>query len=437
MVQKGHEMIKATSRGIATLVAATVLVGTALVATPSFGSTTTLTVWENYGTEQNATALKNLAKAFTVENPSIKVNVVSEPASNYFSLLQAAAISHNGPDMAVMWTGLYSLQYSSFLSNLTGQVPAADLAKMEGLSWMSPGLNAAKGPLVMPLESQFYIGFYNKKLFAQAGIKSVPKDWTQLFQACTALKKIGVTPFTYGNGGQALGAEFYPWYDASYMMIGNYSVAQWKGLYSGAIKWTSPANVAALANWHKLFTSGCTNPDVLTKTNNIQDFETGKAAMLMDGTWDTQQYTNAMGKNVAAFVPPFSTKPIKGVVQFPGDGISEMSYSAHKAADAKFLTFMTTAKAASIINAAGLIPDIAGTTTSNPVNQQMLNFVTKQHLVAYPMLDNVTQVNVVNAGSTELPTVLSGQTTPLAALKKMQSVWSQLPSAQRGSKYAG
>ncbi len=24
----------------------------------------------------------------------------------------------------------------------------------------------------------------------------------------------------YGNGGQALGAEFYPWYDASYMMIG-------------------------------------------------------------------------------------------------------------------------------------------------------------------------------------------------------------------------
>ena len=36
---------------------------------------------------------------------------------------------------------------------------------------------------------------------------------------------------------QALGAEFYPWYDASYMMIGQYSVSQWKGLYSGGISY--------------------------------------------------------------------------------------------------------------------------------------------------------------------------------------------------------
>ena len=28
-------------------------------------------------------------------------------------------------------------------------------------------------------------------------------------------------PFTYGNGGQPRGVEFYPWYDMSYMMIGS------------------------------------------------------------------------------------------------------------------------------------------------------------------------------------------------------------------------
>ena len=425
-------------RGVSAVVAATVLAGTVLVSTPSWGSsTTTLTIWENYGTEQNAVALKNLAKAFTAQNPSIKVNVVSEPASNYFSLLQSRAITHNGPDMAVMWTGLYALQYSGFLDGLKGGVPEADLAKMEGLSWMSPGLSGSSDPLVMPLETQFYIGFYNKSLFAKAGIKSMPTDWSQLFSACTALKKIGVTPLTYGNGGQALGAEFYPWYDMSYMMIGNYSVPQWKSLYNGKIKWTAPANVTALANWAKLKSMGCTNSDVLTKTNNIQDFETGKAAMIMDGTWDTAQYTSAMGSKVAAFVPPFSVKPIKGVVQFPGDGISAMSYSSHKADDMKFLTFMTTAKAAQIINAAGLIPDISGTTTSNPVNQQMLNFVTKQHMAVYPMLDNVTQADVVNTGSTELPTVLDGQTTPLAALTKMSQTLNSLPASQRGSQYAG
>jgi ABC-type glycerol-3-phosphate transport system substrate-binding protein len=425
-------------KGAIGVMAGALLAGTLLSAAPSWGSsTTTLTIWENYGTEQNATALKNLAAAFTKANPTIKINVVSKPASNYFSLLQAAAISKSGPDLAVMWTGLYALQYSRYLVGLGGHVPAKDLAKMEGLSWMSPGLSGSTNPLVMPLETQFYIGFYNKSLFAKAGIASVPTNWSQLYSACSKLKAIGVTPFTYGNGGQALGAEFYPWYDLSYMMIGNYSVAQWKGLYSGAIPWNSSANVTALNNWHKLYTMGCTNKDVLTKTTNIQDFEKGKAAMIMDGTWDTAQYTSTMGAKVAAFVPPFSTAPIKGVVQYPGDGLSVTSYSKNQAAAFKFLDFMTTAAAAKIINAAGLIPDIAGSTTSNSVNQQMLNFVTKQHMVAYPMLDNVTQVNVVNTGNSVLPTVLNGQTSAKAALSKMAQTWSQLPASQRGKRYAG
>ena len=62
-------------------------------------SQVTITIWHNYGTEQNATALTNLAKAFEKLHPNIKVNVVSQPASNYFAQLQAAAISKNGPDL--------------------------------------------------------------------------------------------------------------------------------------------------------------------------------------------------------------------------------------------------------------------------------------------------------------------------------------------------
>ena len=97
----------------------------------SGGSTApvTLTIWHNYGTEQNATALQNLAKAFHKLHPNITVDVVSQPASNYFALLQAKAISSNGPDLAVMWTGLFTLQYKGFLQNLKGLVPASDLAQ--------------------------------------------------------------------------------------------------------------------------------------------------------------------------------------------------------------------------------------------------------------------------------------------------------------------
>ena len=397
----------------------------------------TLTIWHNYGTEQNATALQNLAKAFHHLHPNITVDVVSQPASNYFALLQAKAISHNGPDLAVMWTGLFTLQYKGFLQNLKGLVPASALANVDpdALKWTSNGFNAANGPYVIPLENQFYIGFYNKSDFAKAGVTSVPTDWSQLYAACTKLKAAGYTPIVYGNGGQPLGATFYPWYDMSYMMIGAYSVGQWQGLYSGSTPWTSPAVSAQLANWTKLHSSGCTNSDVVTNTDNLGQFESGKAAMMVDGTWDTQKFTSALGSKVAAFAPPFSTTPIKGVVDFAGDGLSMMSYSPHKAQAAEFLTFMTTKQAASIINAAGLIPAINGTSTSNPVNQEMLDFVSKDGMTAYPMLDNVVQGNVVNIGSKFLPAVLNGSQSITSALQAMETTLQQLPANQRGNTF--
>ena len=397
----------------------------------------TLTIWHNYGTEQNATALQNLAAAFEKLHPNVTIKIVSQPADNYFALLQAAAISKTGPDLAVMWTGLFTLQYKSFLVNLKGKVPAADLARIspDALKWTSDGFNPANGPYVMPLETQFYIGFYNKAAFAKAGVTTFPTDWSQLLAACKKLKAAGYVPFTYGNGGQPLTATFYPYYDLSYMMIGSYPVDQWLGLYNGTIPWTASANQSQLAMWNKLHSLGYTNPDVITKTNNLGDFETGKAAMIMDGTWDTQKFTNALGSKVAAFVPPFTTAPVKGVVDFAGDGISAMTYSKHQAEAIAFLDFMTTTQAAAIINAAGLIPAIEGTSTTNPVNQEMLDFVTKDHMVVYPMIDNVIQPEIVSVGNKELPSVLNGTISPKSALQAMQNQLQQLPASRRGSSY--
>jgi ABC-type glycerol-3-phosphate transport system substrate-binding protein len=416
------------------LVVALMLAGLVYAVGPAAASAkTTLTLWQNYGTEQNAVATTNLVKAFEKLNPNISIKVVAQPGTNYFQLLQSAAISGNGPDLAVMWTGIYDLQYSSYLVNLKGNVPAADLAKMEGLQWEAPNFNASLGAYVMPLETQFYIGFYNKKLFAEAGIKSVPTDWSQLIADSKLLKAKGIQPLVYGNGGQAISTEFYPWYDMSYMMIGAHSLASWKGLYDGSIPWTSSANVAQLQMWSSLQKDGYTNSDVLTNTANIQQFEKGKAAMMVDGTWDTAQYTSTMGSNVAAFVPPYSTTPIKGVVEYPGDGFSVTKYSKNKAAAFKFIDFLTTTEAGNIINKAGLIPDITGLTTTNPVNQEMLNFVTKDHMTPYPMMDNYVQVNVGNAADKVLPAVLANQQSALSALQNMAQAWQQLPAAQRSS----
>ena len=401
------------------------------------GAPVTLTLWHNYGTEQNAVATQNLVKAYEAAHPNVTIKVVSQPADNYFALLKAAAVSRTGPDIAVQWTGLFTLQDTSYLTPLKGLVPASALAKMKGLSWMSPGLNDPSNPYVMPLEDQFYIGFYNKAAFKKAGVATVPQTWDELNAACTKLKAAGYTPLVYGNGGQALGTEFYPWYDASYLMIGQLSVDQWKGLYDGSVSWKSPEVVGQFTKWAALQKSGCTNSNILTTTDNIQQFTSGKAAMIVDGTWDTQKYTDTMHSNVAAFVPPFSNSPIHGVVEYPGDGFSIMSYSSHKQQAADFLAFIASPAGVKAVNDAGLIPDVTGSTTSNPVNEQMLQFAQSQGFTRYPMLDNVTQGNVVNAGNKLLPSVLAGKTSAESALGQMVDAWNQLPSSQRGSSYSG
>ena len=127
-------------------------------------------------------------------------------------------------------------------------------------------------------------------------------------------------------------------------------------------------------------------------------------------------------------MPPFSDSPIKGVVDFAGDGLSMTNYTQHSAQALQFLEFMTTSQAAKIINAAGLIPAINGTSTSNPVNQQMLNFVSQDHMTAYPMLDNVVQGNVVNTGQQGAP--VGAERQHLAEVGAVQHADHARPAAQ-------
>ena len=90
-------MIRGRTRGIGALVVALVLAGLAYTAAPAAARTNvTLTLWQNYGTEQNAVATTKLVAAFEKLNPNIVIHVVAQPGTNYFQLLQSAAISGNG-----------------------------------------------------------------------------------------------------------------------------------------------------------------------------------------------------------------------------------------------------------------------------------------------------------------------------------------------------
>lgn len=403
-------------------------------AAPAADTPVTVTIWHNLGDTQNATATKALTDAYTAAHPNVTFDLVSQPGDNYFSLLQAAAVSKTGPDLVLMWTGLFALKYKEYLTSLKGLVPDDALASQGSLEWSSDNFDIANGPYVMPLDRQFYIGFYNKDAFAKAGVTAVPTTWTELYDSCAKLKKAGYTPIVYGNGGQSLGALYYPWYDGSYLAIGQ-NGGDGKSLYNGSNAWDSAENVATFSKYAALKSKGCTNSDILTKTNNVEDFIGEKAAMIIDGTWDTKKFTDALGDKVSAFVPPFSDNPIKGVVEFAGQGFALTSYAAQKQAAVDFLTFMTTDEAAKVIDAAGLIPNKKGSTTSNPVNQEMLAFAASGGFTTFPMLDNVLQGDVVDAGNKIIPSILAGKTSPAKGLAQLKQVWEQIPAENKGDSY--
>lgn len=389
-----------------------------------------LTIWHNYGTEANAKATEALVAAFEAKNPGVTVEVVSQPADNYFDLLQAAAISKTGPDIATQWTGLFDLKYKDYLEPLNQYIPLDELKKMKGIEYASLNFNPDDGVLVVPLDLQFYNGFYNKDLFAKAGISTFPTNWDELFAACDKLKAAGITPFTYGTGGQALGGGFYPWYDVSYLMM-YLAPSDWKKLYTGEIPWTDPKVQAQFEKWASLFSKGCTNQDVLTNQDSIAQFEAGEAAMTMEGTWQIAEFQEKMGDKVDVFVPPFTDEPIKGVVEFSGDGLAMTNYSKNKTQAAAFLAFLASDEGQKIIAENGIIPTKEGFTSDQRMAKALLDYAATKGSTRYPMIDNVIQPEVSDVGTKVLNAAFGGAQSVKDALTSMQQALEALPAESK------
>jgi hypothetical protein len=52
------------------------------------------------------------------------------------------------------------------------------------------------------------------------------------------------------------------------------------------------------------------------------------------------------------------------------------------------------------------------------------------------MIDNVTTVDVVNAGSKVLPQLLAGQISVATAAQDLEQAWQQLPASERGASWS-
>lgn len=125
--------------------------------------------------------------------------------------------------------------------------------------------------------------FYNKNIFAEAGIEKTPETFDEFLEVCAKIKEAGYTPISVGDvtGGMFLRyMAFLP-----FRMTGNTYIEE---CCAGTRKFSEEPGIKAAAFMQELgqyFPEGFTTSDYDTFVNL---FTSGECAMMYNGTWVLQ-----------------------------------------------------------------------------------------------------------------------------------------------------
>lgn len=272
--------------------------------------------------------------------------------------------------------------------------------------------------------------YYNKALFAKAGITEFPKDWTGFMDAINKLKSAGITPIALGNKGKWV-AQSCIISTLADRITGTdwfYSLKNKKGA-----KFTDPEFVEALTKLQDLAKAGAFNSDMNSIDNNQQRtlYYNGKAAMFIEGGWaingiDTDAPQEIKDNTELALIPAVEGGKGAPTAVSGGPGYA-YSVNANLSEDKKeavslLLKTMTGKEEANIAASHG---DVPTTKTDNfdkskltPLLLKEFDMVnTSQYVPIYDSHLSPAIIESINSGLQEL---LIQATTPQKLAEKLQ-----------------
>ena len=241
-----------------------------------------------------------LVAAFEEEHPDIKVKIIEAnatitPAADDFIKTRLAA-----GDVPDLW---WNCTVSVFADrDLLWEIPEDDpeLERVTNLdSARYQGKLYAFNATIQP---QGLI-FYNKSMFAEAGIRSVPTNWEEFEAACAKLKTAGFTPILTGGDWVA----GYVFVTLTSPEIYHNNLEWYTDRWDGRVKYTDPDYVEAAQAFKLLVDRGYFNEGALSVAypQLEQMFLTGKAAMYPMGSWFTAAEASADNDfEVGVFLAP-------------------------------------------------------------------------------------------------------------------------------------
>lgn len=221
--------------------------------------------------------IEEVNREFEKRNPGTKVVYEGKGGPEFKELLKARAASRELADVVMIHPGLTSIgsyAKAGYLADLSNEPWAGDISEnaksvttFDGKLYGLPNDLAALGV------------YYNKKVFNDLGI-DIPKNYDEFLAVCDKIKQSGITPIALNKEWQIFDTyTFAPaWIYAKHPDFDekmNSGEAKFTGLWEEML--------TEYKNLYKNYAS----PDALGLSGDgaQNNFVTGKAAMLINGSW--------------------------------------------------------------------------------------------------------------------------------------------------------
>lgn len=168
----------------------------------------TITWWHNSNTDPGKQYYADVAAEFEAANPGVKIEIEALQHEDMNTKLEAAFQSGDLPDIYMERGGGELADHVS--AGLTKDLTELAPETIEKIGGNAGGWQIEGRTYGLPF-SMGVVGFwYNKALFADAGIEAAPTTMTEFYAAIDKLKTAGIEPISVGAGDKWPAAHY--WY---------------------------------------------------------------------------------------------------------------------------------------------------------------------------------------------------------------------------------
>lgn len=333
-------------------------------------------LWPEGTSRQHYLIVQEIIDEFEAEHKNVTIELEVLANEQYKEKLSVIGASNELPDVGMTWAGGFLEPY------VNGKMfaPLDDIISDDFIPGTTEAYAVDGVTYGLPLELNIAPIYYNKALFAQAGV-DVPKTWDEFKDVINALVDAGITPITVGNRDAWTGSL---WYMYLADRIGG--PATLNDAISRVGSFEDPALIQAAAEIQELvgldaFINGYNG---LGNDEAKGYFLNEQAAMFLMGTWDLPEWTTnednsqEFRDSIDYFKFPLyegGQGEIDSFVGGPGVGLFVAEDSDVKDESLAFVKFFVERWGQMAVENAGVIPATAVNTDSVDLPQMYIDIL--------------------------------------------------------------